>query len=153
MSAFRCAECGAEFENGDSCAERFDRLLALDHSRREPWGSRHGQAFAAFALQHPERYASSLDRAWAALYRIYVTHHSPRRVFAALVGNRGEVPLDWSVPTRPERPRSMPSVTIADLDDFDAQTYAERLDRWCVASLVAWGANTGLGTVTTGGGR
>src|ERR1051326_7998235 len=50
----RCVECGAEYESDeDSCVARFDRLLALDHSRQEPWGSRHGQAFAAFALQHP----------------------------------------------------------------------------------------------------
>jgi catechol 2,3-dioxygenase-like lactoylglutathione lyase family enzyme len=45
-------------------------LLALDHSRQEPWGSRHGVAFAAFALQHPARYATSLDPAWATLHRM-----------------------------------------------------------------------------------
>lgn len=135
-----CPECGARYTTpADTCLNRFEALLALDHSRREPWGSRHGQAFAAFALQHPERHASSLDRAWAALYRIYVAHHAPRRVFAAFAGHRGAVPSDWSVPARPERPTSMPSITIADLDDFDAETYAERLDRWCLASLAAWG--------------
>jgi len=47
----RCPECGASYATeDDSCSARFERLLALDHSRQEPWGSRHGQAFAAFAL-------------------------------------------------------------------------------------------------------
>ena len=56
MSA-TCNECGARYGNStDSCVVRFDQLLALDHSRREPWGSRHGLAFAVFALQHPQRY-------------------------------------------------------------------------------------------------
>jgi len=73
MVGSQCPECGATYsEEGDSCAARFDQLLALDHSRREPWGSRHGQAFAAFALQHPVIHEASLDRGWAALWRIYV---------------------------------------------------------------------------------
>ena len=140
MTVSCCPECGARYTTaGDTCLNRFDALLALDHSRREPWGSRLGQAFAAFALQHPERHAASLDRAWGALYRIYMTHEPPRRVFAAFVGHRDGVPSDWSVPGRPERPASTPSVTIADLADFDAQTYPELLDRWCLASLAAWG--------------
>ncbi len=67
----RCPECGAAYQAaGDSCGARFDALLALDHARREPWGSRHGLAFAAFALQHPAAHAASLDRAWAALHRV-----------------------------------------------------------------------------------
>jgi hypothetical protein len=73
MLGSQCPECGAMYsEERDSCAARFEELLALDHSRREPWGSRHGQAFAAFALQHPVTRAASLDRAWAALWRITI---------------------------------------------------------------------------------
>src|SRR5205823_8749822 len=64
MKTHQCAECGAMYiDEFDSCAARFETLLAVDHSRREPWGSRHGQAFAAFALQHPNTCSSSLDRA------------------------------------------------------------------------------------------
>ena len=140
MTPHRCSECGAEYADAeDSCTARFDALLALDHSRREPWGSRHGQAFAAFALQHPQRYASSLDRAWAVLHRIYVSGEAPAKVFAALVGARGELPPTWSVPRRASRPIAAPAVTIAELGDFEAETYAERLDAWCRATLVAWG--------------
>jgi len=141
MPGLRCPECGATYsEKGDSCAARFDQLLALDHSRREPWGSRHGQAFAAFALQHPVTHAVSLDRAWAALWRIYVWGESPARVFGALVAHRGTVPPgDKNVPTRRGARTRMPSITIRDLADFAAETYPTRLDAWCHASLQSWG--------------
>jgi hypothetical protein len=138
----RCPECGASYDaEGDSCAARFERLLALDHSRQEPWGSRHGQAFAAFALQHPERFAGSLDHVWAALHRIYVSGDQPRFVFDRLRSKRSEALAGWNVPAKPSRPVSAPSVTIAMLGDFDASTYAERLDEWCRAALAMWGAS------------
>lgn len=137
----RCPECGAAYQAaGDACAARFDALLALDHARREPWGSRHGLAFAAFALQHPAAHATSLDRAWAALHRVYVVGEPAARVFAALVARPGAPPPEWRTPPRPPRPACAPAVTIADLADFAAPTYPGRLDAWCRASLVAWGA-------------
>jgi hypothetical protein len=136
-----CPECGAVYAAlDDNCAARFDTLLALDHSREEPWGSRHGQAFAAYALQHPAAHAASLGRAWSALHQIYVAGMAPERVFGALVAARGKMPSGWSVPARPARAARPPAVTIADLGDFDAATYADRLDAWCRASLAAWGA-------------
>ncbi len=129
----------------DSCAAQFDALLALDHSRREPWGSRHGQAFAAFALQHPSAYPASLGRAWAVLHRIYVDGEAPARVFRSLAAAAGPgraVPSTWRTPPRPPRPVAAPAVTIVDLADFTAATYPERLDAWCRATLVAWGASS-----------
>lgn len=36
-----------------TCAELFAELLALDHSRRQPWGALHGEAVACYVLQHP----------------------------------------------------------------------------------------------------
>lgn len=141
MSPVRCPECGAAYEaDGDSCATRFEALLALDHSRQEPWGSRHGQAFAAYVLQHPVAHAPSLDRAWAALHRIYVQGEPPALVFGALVRERGAMPSGWRTPPRLPRPITMPAITVADLADFAAATYPERLDAWCRASLAAWGA-------------
>jgi hypothetical protein len=141
MLGSQCPECGATYsEERDSCAARFEELLALDHSRREPWGSRHGQAFAAFALQHPVTRAASLDRAWAALWRIYVAGESPARVFGALVAHRGRAPLaDKNVPARPAARAMMPSITIRDLADFAAERYPARLDAWCRAALSSWG--------------
>jgi hypothetical protein len=137
----RCPECGASYAaDGDSCAARFEQLLALDHSWQEPWGSRHGQAFAAFALQHAERMPGSLDHAWAALHRIYIGGDRPSFVFDQLRSNRREALAAWSVPSRPERQVTTPSVTIVDLGDFDADTYAEQLDEWCRAALAMWGS-------------
>lgn len=141
MNPATCPECGAVYADpGDSCAARFDALLALDHSRQEPWGSRHGQAFAAFALQHPMAYASSLDHAWAALHRIYVAGEKPATVFRALVAGRGIAPPAWRTPPRPAQRIGVSAITIAHLDDFTEATYPERLEAWCRASLAAWGA-------------
>ncbi|MGH7650649.1 MAG: DUF5946 family protein [Gemmatimonadaceae bacterium] len=137
-----CPECGARYASADdSCAARFDALLALDHSRREPWGSRHGQAFAAFALQHPATYPKSLDSAWVALYRIYCLNERPAIVFADLRGKRTRPSSGVEVPPRPTEGAKDAAVTIADLTDFAAATYAARLDAWCRSALVAWGAN------------
>jgi hypothetical protein len=141
MNSSRCPECDATYTvAGDCCVARFETLLALDHSRQEPWGSRHGQAFAAFALQHPVTHAASLDRAWAVLHRIYVVGTPPAQVFGALVAARGALPSVWGVPLRPAQRVGAPAVTIADLGDFAAPSYTERLDAWCRAALAAWGA-------------
>lgn len=136
-----CDECGARYTiEGDSCAARFDRLLALDHSRREPWGSRHGQAFAAFVLQHPRRFRASVDSAWSALYRIYCLGQPPGRVFEAMRAGSGRAVADAPVPPTPTAPATLPAITIADLGDFAATGYASQLDAWCRATLRAWGA-------------
>lgn len=136
-----CSECGARYSStAESCAARFEALLALDHSRSEPWGSRHGQAFAAFALQHPLRFPDSLDLAWTALYRIYCLSDAPERVFAALRATRRRAPDDAAVPPRPQQPIALPTVTIANLGGFAAEPYPAQLDAWCRATLRAWGA-------------
>jgi len=138
----QCSECGAQFEDpADSCVSRFEGLLALDHSRQEPWGSRHGQAFAAFALEHPIRHAVSLDAAWTGLYRVYVFRQSALHVFTS-IRKLGPLGARDGVPPRPARPLARPSITIADLEDFAAETYATRLDAWCRSALAAWGARS-----------
>jgi hypothetical protein len=135
-----CPDCGARYDDAnDFCRARFDALLALDHSRREPWGSRHGLAFAAFALQHPSAFAASLDRSWSALHAIFVVGHAQDYVFRTLVANKGAVPREWNTPARPSSPQAVPSCTIADLDDFAAATYPERIEHMCRAALVMWG--------------
>jgi Family of unknown function (DUF5946) len=77
-SPTRCEECGARYRvAADPCQDRLDQLLALDHSRREPWGGRHGLAFAAFALQHPRRYpAASVASARELIHRVAVNGES-----------------------------------------------------------------------------
>ena len=145
MTTSQCPDCGASYASeDDSCAVRFEQLLALDHSRQEPWGSRHGQAFAAFALQHATRFATSLDHAWAALHRIYVDGDRPGVVFDRLRANRHAALREWNVPARPSQPAAAPPMTIADLGD-GADRYAEQLDDWCRAALSMWGVASTAG--------
>lgn len=133
---------------GEDCTTRFQALLALDHSRTEPWGSRHGLAFAAFTLQHPEDASrESLEQSWAMLWRVYVAGDDPEHVIRGLWRLRGDVASDWDVPRLHEEAGQAgfelpyaPSVTIADLGEFDAATYADRLDAWCRSTLAAYGA-------------
>jgi len=136
-----CPECGAAYAAPeDNCEVRFERLLALDHSRQEPWGSRHGLAFAAFALQHPDRYEREiLRRGWLFLYAVFVLGHDPAAVARGL-RRAGKAPPGWDIPALPEgRPKPPFPVTIADLGAFCADTYGETVDAWCRASLNGWG--------------
>lgn len=135
-----CEQCGARYASaGDSCVERFGALLALDHSRTEPWGSRHGVAFAVFVLQHVSSYGPlSVERSWQYLQRVYVSGEAPMAV-ARGMRRAGEGPTGWDVPPLPgtaRRPHRF-AVTIADLGEFTAESYAERLDDWCRATLGA----------------
>jgi hypothetical protein len=136
LAMHQCEECGAQYPTvNDSCSRRFQELLALDHSRQEPWGSRHGQAFAVFALQHPQTHERSLDAAWDVLFRIYCLNEPPSRVIAA----RRRKPNAPPVTGRGAAPITRYAVTIADLGTFSPRSYAAALD---VVSrdLAAWGA-------------
>ena len=141
MTSQQCAQCGAIYEQAfDSCAERFNALLALDHSRQEPWGSRHGSAFAAYTLQHPQGVGrESLERCWLLLYRIWIAGDDPQFVARTLREmDRGERPT-WKTPPLPLKPSGVPHVTIADLGAFDADVYPALLESWCRATLQARG--------------
>lgn len=139
----RCPQCGAVYEQqDDSCAERFSALLALDHSRAEPWGSRHGSAFAAYTLQHPlEVSREALERCWMLLYRIWIAGDDPAYVTRTLRQLEEGVTPQWSVaPLTADAaaPRSA-RITIADLDLFDAGAYPSDLENWCRATLESLG--------------
>lgn len=133
MIQTRCDECGATYEDrDDSCQARFDQLLALDHSRREPWGSRHALAFAAFALQHPRRFPASVAQARELVERVCVGGEALAAVVAELRARpRSNGP---TVPVGTPRPFA---VTIADLGTFEAATYPDALLRWARAALCA----------------
>ena len=135
-----CPECGAAYDHdADNCTARFEALLALDHSRTEPWGSRHGLAFSAFALQHPDRFPPDVPaRAWIMLFSVYVQGNDYSRVTAALRRLGRENP-QWDIPPLPAlRPTPPFAVTIADLGSFAAETYPGQLDRWCRSALDGW---------------
>lgn len=129
-----CDECGARYVDPvDSCAHRFDLLLALDHSRVEPWGSRHGLAFAVFALQHPTRFpAETGSRAFELLTRV-VERGDDLDLVVREMRTRGPAAEGTDMP--PRRNGSPYPVTIIDLGDFAAGAYAARLDQWCRATL------------------
>lgn len=127
-----CEDCGARYQSeGDSCAIRFDQLLALDHSQKEPWGSRHGLAFAVFALQHPSQYGEATRaRSLELLERVFLRNepiHFVIKEFRSLGSDMtsGELPAK----TGPF------SYTIADCGSFEADDYVEQLDRWCRTTL------------------
>lgn len=136
-----CPECGARYESGRvECAERFAELLALDHARSEPWGSRHGLAFSVYALQHPDQYSAAVRAgAWRMLQRVYVQGADRLAVAAEMRALAGRLPVPDTVAPLPERAGSAPRfvVTIADVWPFSTAHYAEQLDKWCRATLDA----------------
>ncbi len=131
----RCPECGARYADADdSCRARFHHLLALDHSRQEPWGSRHALAFAAFVLQHPGQYdPASVARSRELLTRVLVKGAPLVQVVRemradpkpATAASAGAGPVEGS----------SYAVTIADLGHFEAEAYPDALDRWCRSAL------------------
>ncbi len=129
-----CEECGARYtKRADSCATRFDRLLALDHSRQEPWGSRHGLAFAVFALQHPARYPEGTRaRSYELLARV-IDGGQPLNTVLREFRTR-DARAEASDPPLHAHGRPFP-VTIADLGEFDANAYIENLEHWCRATV------------------
>jgi hypothetical protein len=138
-----CPQCGAVFGDAtQTCEEQFDRLLALDHSRVQPWGSRHGLAFSTFALQHPDgRTAAQLAACWVMLYRVWIKGDNRAKLAAAMRTRQDLPPAEWGVPALPATPDGPRyAVTIADLGDFDADTYVHKLEDWGRATLTVWAA-------------
>ena len=137
-----CPQCGAVFADpAQSCEERFDTLLALDHSRAQPWGSRHGLAFATFAMQHPRgRSAAQLAACWVMLYRVWIDGDNRAKLAAAMRSQQDRSPAEWGVPPLPAVPAEGTrfAVTIADLGEFDSASYPRQLEAWGRATLSAW---------------
>jgi hypothetical protein len=143
MNAHMCPQCGAKYATSeDSCAQRFAELLALDHSRQEPWGSRHGSAFSAYTLQHPAGQSrASLERCWTLLYRIWIAGDDPEFVARTLRDAESGRPPKWTVPPLPADAAGpwRPRVTIADLGTFEADRFPQQLEAWCRAALETLG--------------
>ena len=134
-----CEQCGAALNAGVPCRERFDVLLALDHSRTEPWGSRHGIAFTVFTLQHAQGAPREMiERCLEMLRRVYVNREERQRVMTSL---RRDHVAPGAASSKRDGGSFTPNVfafTIDDMGDFSADTYPADLDAWCRATIEAW---------------
>ncbi|PXY28907.1 hypothetical protein DI005_23395 [Prauserella sp. PE36] len=146
----RCPECGAP-AGPRSCQELFDAVLALDHSRRPPWGPLHGVTVACFLLQHPSRLPETARSGpWAMVHSYLdgglaaVTRLTERARNANSHRNRG-ARRAGTVPGVPAPPLTAPptafDVTIADVagdGTFPADGFPERVTDWARAIIDAW---------------
>jgi hypothetical protein len=96
---------------------------------------------ACFALQHPAEWQRDvLERGWLLLHQVLIRRADYRKVTAALRRDPTIGPADWDTPPLPPAPvASRFGVTIKELGDFEAQSYPERLESWCRATLAGWG--------------
>ncbi|GAB3723883.1 DUF5946 family protein [Nocardiopsis oceani] len=138
-----CSECGAH--SATPCAELFHRLLALDHSRQEPWGPLHGAAVACYLLQHPsllpqgghvvplELLRTHVEDGAAAARRL--TERSRRANSHRVRGRERSAP-----DSLPEAPAGF-TFTIAGASEdggFPAEGHPERVRAWAESTLAAW---------------
>lgn len=137
-----CSECGTTGEI--PCTTLFDRLLALDHSRAEPWGPLHGVVVACYRLQHPAQLPEGPE-VLLELLRVFVAEGSAgarrfteHRRRANSHRNRGRTPA-------PHEPVAVAPdgflVTIGDVavdGTFPAPGYEQRVRAWADTTLAAW---------------
>ncbi len=154
VAVTRCPECGAP-ARPHSCEDLFGAVLALDHSRREPWGPLHSVTVSCYLLQHPSRLPEAARaRPWAVLHT-YLDGGLPavtRLAEGARRANshcgRGVQPSE-AFPGSPPPPLTTPptafSVTVNDVahdGTFPADGFPERVTAWAEAVISAWNAPT-----------
>lgn len=135
-----CVECGAV-----SCPDLFDTVLALDHSRRPPWGPLHGVTVACYLLQHPSRLPATHRARPLAVLRAYTTgglDAATRLTEQARQANNHRARHTAEEPEPPPVPPPAAfEVTIADVagdGTFPAAGFADRVGAWARATLSAW---------------
>jgi len=132
----------------DPDGELFERLLALDHSRQEPWGPLHGVVVACHRLQQATAPLPVDDQLFVQL-RVFLDGGLPAvsRYWAQARARNshraGGAP--FAAPTGPllDGPPARFAVTIRDVavdGTFPADGYPDRVRDWAVATLEAWGA-------------
>jgi hypothetical protein len=156
----RCSECGTP-ARPHSCEELFHVVLALDHSRRAPWGPLHGVTVSCFLFQHPGRLPTH-DRArpWATLHayldgglaavtrladslrRANSHRANSHRANSHRAGGPGIAEVVAGVPVAPLglTPTAF-AVTIGDVAEdgtFPSAGFPERVHAWAAATVDAW---------------
>jgi hypothetical protein len=134
----RCPGCGAPAEP-DSCDELFQVLLALDHSRQDPWGPLHGVSVSCFLLQHHGGSVEGVSPRRAVLQAyldggLEAVEHLTTR--ARRANRRGGVVFDLDPAHKDALPVGPFAVTIVDVahgGKFPADGFAERVRNWASA--------------------
>jgi Family of unknown function (DUF5946) len=129
-----------------TCPDLFLGLLALDHSRRQPWGAYHGVSVATYLLQHPSLSAPAMLPAQWSMVNVFaqdgiaaVQAFAAARVARNRGGSRqtGEPAADVDL----GHPPGAFAVTIADVSvdgSFPAAGFQARVALWVQATIEAW---------------
>ncbi len=151
----QCPDCGASVAL-HTCDDLFQELLALDHSRRAPWGPLHGIAVACFLLQHSSRLGEDDRHLYWSMLHAYLSGglasvapmtDRVRQLNSHRRGGLTPEPADF--PGAPPFPGAMPprdyATTIADValgGSFSAAGYDRRVHTWAEDTIRAWQSAT-----------
>jgi hypothetical protein len=134
-------QCGGAPDGGETCADRFAQLLALDHSRQQPWSSQHGVAFSVYMLQHRGGHLhAAVYHSCSFVQRVYTNGEEPTEVARQIREANGNTPAHGDdAPLRgADDPPRRYAVTLG---AFEADAYADALHAWCHTTIAAWTAS------------
>jgi len=136
---YQCPECGAAYENDETCKSVFDSFLALEFT--DPgYGAVHFLTVACYMIQH-QRY-SDAGLLWIhnQLTAYIEKGLSSEEIRQQARHDTGQEKRAWKILRSTEEP-GLPSVqwsfTIADVAKFshDANSYRENITRWAETTL------------------
>lgn len=128
-----CPECGARWQDGVTCREHFERMLAWEFEDPAGAGRVHHLTVLCYGIQHPSLYSlQGLAEAKALLVAFVERGESP-----ASVRRRNRQRLDsgrrtWKIAgtaALSQRPVRWP-VTIAEVAPGDPTGYCARVEAW-----------------------
>lgn len=133
-----CPECGGLLPEGESCDERFQRVLARDFSGEGEAPGVHGLFVACFLLQHPSsRFAGPASMHALRLGALRECVASGRHDRAAFENALARMQADPSLVPRVTAEPLRASLTIADIDPEAPDGHAARVRAWARAIVEA----------------
>ncbi|NPV66371.1 MAG: hypothetical protein HPY64_04415 [Anaerolineae bacterium] len=131
--AATCPECGARWQDGITCWEHFERMLAREFEDPAGAGAVHHLTVLCYGIQHPSAYsAQGLAEAKTLLVAFVERGDSPanarRRNRQRLDSGRRTWKIAGTAATL-EHAVHWP-VTIVDVSPGDADNYCDRVERW-----------------------